>query len=77
MCRACSAYWGVESFIQGFGGETKKERDHLGDPSVDGRIILKWIFMKWDVGVWNGSRWLRIGDRWLALVNAVMILRVP
>jgi len=25
---------------------------HLGDPGVDGRIILRWIFRKWDVGVW-------------------------
>jgi hypothetical protein len=38
-----------------------KERDHLGDPVVDGRIILKWIFTKWDVGVWTGLSWLRIG----------------
>ena len=29
--------------------------------SVDGRIILRWIFRKWDVGVWTGSSWLRIG----------------
>jgi len=36
-------------------------KNHLGDPSVDGRIILRWIFRKWDVGVWNGSSWLRIG----------------
>jgi hypothetical protein len=28
---------------------------------VDGRIILKWIFGKWDVGAWTGSNWLRIG----------------
>jgi len=27
-----------------------KKRDHLGDPGVDGRIILGWIFRKWDVG---------------------------
>ena len=34
---------------------------HLGDSGVDGRIILRWIFRKWDVGVWTGSSWLRIG----------------
>jgi hypothetical protein len=25
-------------------------RGHWGDPGVDGRIILRWIFRKWDVG---------------------------
>jgi hypothetical protein len=28
-----------------------KERDHWGDPGVDGRIILRKIFRKWNVGV--------------------------
>jgi hypothetical protein len=28
---------------------------------VDGRIILKWIFRKWDVGIWTELSWLRIG----------------
>jgi len=38
-----------------------KERDRLGDPRIDGRKILIWIFRKWYVGVWTGSSWLRIG----------------
>jgi hypothetical protein len=32
----------------------------LGRPDVYGRIILRWIFRKWN-GVWSGSIWLRIG----------------
>jgi len=32
----------------------------LGDPGLDGRRILRWIFRKWDVAVWAGSSWLRI-----------------
>ena len=32
-----------------------EERDHLEEPGIDGRIILRWIFRKWDVGVWTGS----------------------
>ena len=40
---------------------TLGERDHFGDPGVDGRIILIWIFRKWDVGVWTGLSWVRIG----------------
>jgi len=38
-----------------------KPEDHLKDRGVDGRIILRWIFRKWDVGAWTGSIWLRIG----------------
>jgi hypothetical protein len=33
----------------------------LVDPVVDGRIILRCIFGMWDLGVWTGSSWLRIG----------------
>jgi hypothetical protein len=44
-----------------FWWENLKERDYLRDPGVDGKIILRWIFRKWDVGIWTGSSWLRIG----------------
>jgi hypothetical protein len=45
----------------GFWWGKLRERNHLGDPGVDGRIILRLIFRKWDVGVWTGLSWLRIG----------------
>ena len=45
----------------GFCWGNLRERDHLEDPGVDGRIILRWIFREWDMVVWTGLRWLRIG----------------
>ena len=38
-----------------------RERVHLEDPGVDGNIILRCIFRKWDGRVWTGSIWLRTG----------------
>jgi hypothetical protein len=36
-------------------------KNHLEDPGIDGKIILRWIFRKWDAGAWTGLIWLRIG----------------
>jgi len=46
---ACSAYAGEEAST-GFWWGNLRVRDHLGDPGLDGRIILRWIFRKWGVG---------------------------
>ena len=57
---ACNAYGVRRGVYRGLEGKPEGKRP-LGDPGVDGRIILRWIFRKWDVGVWTGSSWLRIG----------------
>jgi hypothetical protein len=44
----------------GFWWGNLRVRDHLGGPGVDKRIILRWIFRNWDVGLWTGSSWLGI-----------------
>jgi hypothetical protein len=38
-----------------------EERGHWGDPEVDGRITLRWIFRKLEGVVGTGWSWLRIG----------------
>jgi hypothetical protein len=60
----------------GFWWGNLKERDHLEEPGVDDRIILTWIFRKWDGDI----DWVDLAqdwERWRALVNAVMNLQVP
>jgi len=39
----------------------RREGDHWGDLGVDGWIILGWICRRWDVGIWTGLGWPRIG----------------
>jgi hypothetical protein len=36
-------------------------KGYLEDPEVDGRIILKWIFKKWNGEAWTGLLWLKTG----------------
>jgi len=50
---ACSALRG-EAYT-GFGWGNPRERYHPEDSGVDGKIILRWILRKWDVGVWTTS----------------------
>jgi hypothetical protein len=61
----------------GFWWGNLRERDHLENRGIDGRIILKWIFRKWDVGLWTGFDLAQDRDRWQVLVNVVMNLQVP
>jgi hypothetical protein len=61
MGGACSTYGGKERCMQGLWWENLRERDHLEDPGIDGRIVLKWIFRKWDEWKWTGLIWLGIG----------------
>jgi hypothetical protein len=43
--------WETEEVLTGVWVVDLKERDHLEELSIDGRIILKWIFKKWDGGM--------------------------
>jgi hypothetical protein len=50
---------GREEVIAGFWWGNLRERDHLEDPGVNGRIILRWIFRKWDGATGGGLLYTR------------------
>jgi len=75
MGGASSTYRGREVYTEFWWGNLR-ERGHLGDPGVYGRIILKWIIRKWN----EGMDWIDLAqdrNKWQALVNMVMNLQVP
>ena len=49
-----------ESCIQFLVGKPEG-KSLLEDPGLDGRVILGWIFRKWNVVFWGGLSWPRIG----------------
>jgi hypothetical protein len=53
--------WGKREVRTGSWWGNLRERGHWGDPDVDGRIILRWIFRKLEEVVGTGWSWLRIG----------------
>ena len=52
--------WTIGQVDTGFWWGNLKKRNHLEDPHVDRKIILRWIFRQWVVGEWAKSIWLRI-----------------
>jgi hypothetical protein len=60
----------------GFWWGTLRYRDHLEDLGLDRKIILNWIIKRWD----RGMDWIELAqdkDKWRALANTVMDIRVP
>jgi hypothetical protein len=53
-----------------------RESPHLEEPGLDVRIILSWIFRKYNRGAIDRTDLTQDRDRWRALVNAVVNLRV-
>jgi hypothetical protein len=61
MGEACSAYGGRGEMCTGFWWGSLRKRYRWGDQGVAGRIILGCTSRKWDVCVWTGLGWLRMG----------------
>ena len=57
-------------------GGNLRERNHMGDQRLDGRIIFSWIFRKWDVG-YVMMELTHGRNRCQAFENAILNIRVP
>ena len=51
-------------------------KNPLKNPGVKRSLVIFWIFMKWDVGLQSLIELVPDTDRWWALLNAVMNIRV-
>ena len=71
-----NTYGGGEEAYKVFGSENLRERDHLEDLGIDGRLILKWMIKNWNGGM-DWSDLVQDRDRWVAFVNAVINFRFP
>jgi len=60
MGRSCGTYGGGKGAYRFLVGKSER-KNHWGDLGVDGRVILGWISRRWDVGLWTGLGWSRIG----------------
>jgi hypothetical protein len=60
----------------GFWWKNLRKRDHLGDPGVD-EDNINMDLQEMECGGMDRIELAQDRDRWRALVNAVMILRVP
>jgi hypothetical protein len=53
--------WGRGEVRAGILWGILRERDHLEDPDIHEKIILRWIVRKWDGVVWTGLIWFMLG----------------
>jgi len=60
-CPGHVADLGVERGFIGSWWGNRREREHCGDLDVDGWTLLGWNSRRWDVGIWTGLVWPRIG----------------
>ena len=71
MGGSCSAYGERRGIHRILVGKPEGKRPH-GRPRPRWEITIRYILRKWDVGVWTGLIWLRIGTG-----SGLMYLRIP